>query len=818
MTSFLSDLRHACRQLRRSPGFAATAILVLGVGIGANAAVLSVAHGVLHRPLPFPEPDEVVAVWSRFGPPSGLDFPEFWISGPEFLDYRQQARTVASLAAFRPGATNLASPGAPPDRVPLVAASSAFLDVLRVPPVLGRGFVREDERPGAPCVVLLSHGLWWDRFSGDPGTVGRLLRLDDRPCRVVGVMPEGFTFPDARFRLWRNLALGPEDLAWGRMSHNLQAVGRLAPDVPMEAARAEMDALMTAWAEEMDHYRGHELFLRPLRDDVLGEAGPRLTVLLAAVGAVLLLACANVAGLFLARGEGRRRELQVRVSLGAGRPRLFRQLLTEGGVLAVLGGVIGTLGAAWVVGALPVIFPGGLPPVGTVAPDFRLLALAGTLVGMTVLLFALVPALRLSDAGSVRGLAGGRQAVSRSRASLRTRRLLVAGQITLGTIVVAVATLLARSYAGLAEVDPGFRPDEAVALTVALSEVTYGDPDRVRVFYDRLLQEARGLPGVRAAGAISSLPLRDGAGPADGFIVEGRRTEGDQLPNAGFVMVTPGAIEALGIPLLEGRRLLPSDDEGAPLVAVVNRTAAVRYWDPEGPVGRRVRYPSPDPEEAPRWIQVVGIVGDTRADGLRQAARPVVLVPHAQLPRAPFYDGRAMTLVVRTEGAPTALAPTLREIVGRLDPGLPLADLRPLDDVLARSLDDARLSGAMTAAFAAVSLTLAALGLFALLGQHVTERRREIGLRLALGARPSHVVREVVGGGLRLTLPAVALGVVASAGAGRLLEGLLFRVDPLDPVLYLAVTAAVGGTALLASWIPARRAASVEPAVTLRAE
>lgn len=818
MTSFLSDVRYGLRQFRRSPGFVAAAVLVLGVGIGTNAAVLSVAHGVLHRPLPYPDSDEVVAVWSRFGPGSGLDFPEFWISGPEFLDYREQGGSMGALAAYRPGGANLASSGAPPDRVQLVAASAGLLDVLQVSPALGRAFGPDDERPGAACVVLLSHGLWRDRFAGDPTAVGRALRLDDRPCHVVGVMPEDFAFPDRRFRLWRNLALGPEDPAWGRMSHNLQAVGRLTSGVPLDAARAEMDALMLAWADEMDHHRGHGLFLRPLREDVLGEAGSRLTVLAGAVGALLLLACANVAGLFLARGERRRPELAVRATLGANRGRLVRQLLTEGLLLAVFGGALGSVGALWLIRALPVVFPGGLPPVGDISLDMGLLALTGALVGLTVVLSALVPALRLAGAGSAGLLATGRRAVTRSLRNLRVQRLLVMGQISLSTVVVAVAVLLSWSYKGLTDVDPGFRPDGAIALTVALPEASYEGPGRVRVFYDRLRQEVLGLPGVRAAGGISSLPLRDGAGPADGFIVEDRPLEGDQLPNAGFVMITPGAMEALEIPLLEGRFLAPADDENAPRVALVNRTAAARYWGGESPVGRRIRYPSPEPEEEARWIEVVGVVGDTRADGLEQGVRPAVYVPHAQLPRAPVYDGRAMTLVARTEGAPASLSPALREAIRRIDPALPVADLRPLDEVLARTLDEARLSGVLTAAFAGASLLLAVMGLFGLLGQQVSRRRREIGLRLALGARTSQVVMEVMRGGLRLAGPGILLGLVASAGAGRLLEGLLFQADPLDPLLYFAAAGLVGGAALVATWIPARRAAAIEPARTLTAE
>ncbi len=816
MSAFTQDLRYALRQLRRNPGFAAVVILTLTLGIGANTAVFSVLHGVLLRPLPYAEPDELVAIWTRYLPSTGQDIPQFPVSAPEIVDYRDASRALEDVIPHRWSDRTLTGEGQDPVRVRVGFVGAGLLSLLGAGPALGRTFVEEEEAPGASRTVLLSHVLWRERFGGDPEVVGRTVELDGEAARVVGVMPEDFVFPDASVRLWTPLGWNETDLP-SRGNHYLQAIGRLAPGVGLERAEAELEAIMGAWSEEYEHYAmGHFLFLRPLHEDLVGDVGPVLWLLMTAVLLVLLVACANVANLFLARSQTRTRETAVRAALGAGRGRLIRQLLTESGVLAALGAVGGLALAAWGTGALARIDPGAIPRLEAVRLDATVLFFTGALAVATALAFGLVPAFRAARSGlaaaarsHVRagGDAGGR----------RFRSALVAAEVTVSVVVVVAAGLLVRSFQELSAVDPGIEPRGVLTFDLSLPSAEYPASEQAPAFFERLLERIRGLPGVRSAASISVLPLT-GAPPRVDFQVEGEPAPPGGIPawNADVLYVQPGYFETMRIPLLRGRTFEAADRADRHLVAVVNRAAVRRYWPDEDPIGVRFTYDAG--AEPIAWITIVGVVADTKVDGLDAETRPQVFLPHDQLRVAQGSPGRYQSVVVRTEGDPLALAPAVRGVVRELDPGLALANLRTADDVVEASVARPRLTAELLASFGFLALLLSAIGIYGVVGYSVARRSREIGIRMALGADRRRVLRLVLRQGMGPVAAGALAGLAAALAATRLLSSLLFGVSPADPAVFASVVVLLAAVGLLACWLPARRALRVDPATTLRYE
>ncbi|HET7925873.1 MAG TPA: ABC transporter permease, partial [Rhodanobacteraceae bacterium] len=672
VTTTFRSIRHALRVLARAPGFSLTAIVTLALGIGAATAMFTIVNSVLLRPLPFRDADRVAAVYTRYDPESGYDFPQFSLSGPEFLDYRAQTRVLESVAAYNRQGVTFATDDAAmePIRGFHVGATANLFSTLGVEAALGRTFRAGDDAPGAPCTVVLSHGIWLDVFGGDPSAVGRTVRLNGEPCEVIGIMAAGFAFPDAGGRWWRNAIVDPTNFLWNqRRSHNWNAVGRLAPGATFAEADAEARTLATNWRQADEHYQGHYVFTRPFTDDIVGAIRPQLAMLLGAVGLVLLVICANLASLMLARGEGRRRELAVRLALGAGRARLVGHLLTESALLALAGGVLGVTAAFAFLSGLLSLYPGTLPRAEAIALDWRALAFAMAITGVTALLFGLLPAMRASSSSpeialhaQTRGVKGG---------GSRLMRAFVVAEVALSVMLVVGAGLLLRSYENVRSVDLGFDPEGVYTVAQALPlqpGSAYSNPASVRTFFAQLLERVAALPGVERAGAISALPLQ-GYGGLNDFIIEGRPqpAQGELSWNAGEVLATPGYFETMRIPLLEGRTFEAGDTRESPYVAVINEEAVRLYWPNESPLGKRIRYNAATPE--PRWITIVGIVGNTLANGATGPQRPQIYTAHAQMPRD--FSGGYMVFVVRAEGDPLAIAAAVNDTVRAADPALP---------------------------------------------------------------------------------------------------------------------------------------------------
>jgi predicted permease len=625
-------------------------------------------------------------------------------------------------------------------------------------------------------------------------------------------MPPGFFFPDEEVRLWRPLALDRDrTLAEGRESHWLRAVGRLAAGAGPERLDAELRRLAGTWRGGHPHHLGHFLVSRPFREEVVGDQRAALGLLFAAVGLMLLIICANVGNLLLARAEGRQREMAVRAALGAGRGRLARQLLTESLLITVSGGVLGLLVAAGLMKLLSAGAVGPFPRAGGLALDARATAFAAVLMVLAGALFGLLPQLQGADR-RIALQTGGRGTTAHRRAA-RVRRMLVVAEIALSLAVVSAAALMARSHERLRRVDLGIERSGALALDLALPETSYRDRARIDGFYAPLRAEVRALPGIVGAGLISDLPLRSSPG-FDGFRIEGRPEPrpGEPSFDGGFVMATPGYFATLGIPVLRGRGIAESDVAGAPFVAVVDELAARRYWPDADPVGRRIRYYD---EDAP-WLTIVGVVGTVRYGSPREEPRPTIYVPHAQAPRPGFYTGRAMTLVVRAQASPASLVAPIRAAASRLDPSVPLTNVATVDEVVDLTTATLRTTTGLVAAFAVVSLLLGALGVYGILSYVVRTRTQEIGIRMALGEGTGAVRRGVLRQGLTLAVAGVAIGGAAALIFGRLLTGLLFGISPHDPVTVGAATLVLVGVSLIASYLPARRATLIPPAIALR--
>jgi predicted permease len=817
---FPRNVRHALRVLVRAPAFSLTAIVMLALGIGAATAMFTIVNSVLLRPLPFDDAARVAAVWTRYEASSGYDLPQFPLSGPEFVDYREQTRALEEVAAYNRGGVTFSTDDAAmePIRGFHVQATANLFRTLGVEAAIGRTFRAGEDQPGAPCVVVLGHGVWVDAFGGDPSAVGRTVRLDDAPCEVVGIMPASFVFPDASARWWRNAIVDPANPLWGqRQSHNWSAVGRLAPGVTFDEAGAEARTLADNWRETFDHYEGHYVWLHPFMDEIVGTVRPRLNMLLGAVGLVVLVICANLASLLLARGEGRRRELAVRLALGAGRARLVGHLLTESVLLALAGGALGVTAAIAFLDGLLRLYPGTLPRAEAIVLDWRALAFATAVTAVTALLFGLLPALRASSSSpevalhaQTRGVVGG---------GSRLMRAFVVAEVALSVMLVAGAGLLLRSYENVRSVDLGFDAEGVYTVGQALPGSTYPAPADVRNFFASLLERVAALPGVESTGAISSLPLQGAYGGLNDFIIEGRPqpAQGELTWNAGEVMVTPGYFETMRIPVVAGRSIERRDQRDAPWVAVINEEAARLYWPDENPLGRRIRYASlENPDAPPQWLTIVGVVKNTLAQGAQGVQRPQIFYPHAQMVRD--FGGRFMSIVVRASGDPLALAATVNSTVREADSALPPIGGQLMQDIVSTSVGQPRFTSQLATFFAVIALLLGALGIHGVLSYVVAQRVGELGVRLALGARPAALLRLVVSQGMWLAAVGVALGVVAALAGSRVLRGLLFGVGPTDPKIFVVAIVVLAASAFLACYGPARRAARIDPMTALRAD
>jgi putative ABC transport system permease protein len=809
------DVVYAVRGMRQAPGFVAVALMTLALGIGTNTAMFSVVHAVLLRPLPYGDPDRLVAVSNRWTGTARAG-----LSDPEYLDYFERARTL-TLAAAAIVPANLTGGTADPERVQAAAVSTNTLDVLAVHPAIGRGFEPDEEQTGRDRVSVLTDALWRRRFAADPSIVGRTIAVDGDRYEVLGVMPPGFRLPSdfgstQQVELLLPLPLNRSSARDRRGGHYLQAFGRLRSGATVEAAAADMTRVITGLMREYpdQHTQGQwGIVVEPLRSDLLGPARPVLFTLLGAVGFVLLIACANVANLQLARGEARRRELAVRTALGASRLRLARQLLTESAVLSVAGAALGLLVAVWCRRLVLAIDPSTLPRVADMTLDVPVLAFTAGLAITTGLVFGLMPALQVSRVSISDAIAsGGRGSAGGTRA--RVRAALVVGQVGVAVVLLVGAGLLTRSFVNLTRVPSGLDAEGVLTLRVSPPPARYASQHDVNAFFSAFLVRVRALPGVGVAGAATGLPLAVASGDWS-FDVEGRPLEGRRHSAAAdWFAVTPGYFESLRIQLVEGRLPGSTDREAAAPAIFLNQAAARQVFPGGRAIGQRLRLSGPDQP----WRTIAGIVGDVHHRGLDRPVRPEMFIPLDQFKHFSVAQARSLTLVIRTTLDPLALAGPVRASLRAIDPEVPASQVRDMEEVVSRSVADRRLNTVLMGAFGALALALAAIGLYGVMAYQVLQRTREMGVRLALGASPDSVLRLVVSQGMRLVAAGLALGIAAAAALGGWMRTLLYEVPPSDGPTLAGVALllmAVGGVACL---MPARRATRVDPLVALRAE
>lgn len=798
--TFLSDLRLAFRTLAKSPAFSAAAIVTLALGIGANTAVFTVLHAVLVRPLPYPDAGRLVRIWES-NPEKGM--PRFSASPRNLVDWRERARSFSGLAAYVDDRVTLAGE-AGAERIQGEAATPELFPLLGVTPLLGRPFREEEGKPGEDAVVILSEPLWRTRFGADPGILGRTLTLSGKARTVVGVMPASFRFPSAATALWMPLAFDERDLG-NRGAKWLGVVGRLRPRVSLDDASRELSAIASEIAvREPDKGKGWGVVLAPYLEAVVGKVRKPVQVLFAAAALVLLVACVNVSSLLLARAASRHREAAVRTALGAGRARLLSQMVAEATVISLVGAALGIALALLATPALVRLAGDALPRRSEVTVGLVPLAFAAVAGALAALLGSIAPARGWMRLAPWRALTDRNGAVPLSR----SRRGLVVAELALTLALLTGAGLLLRSLGSVLDVDPGFRPDHALTASVSLPGERYGkDEARINAFYADLTTRLSALPGVQAAGAITVLPLSGGNWSLEVKLPD-RHVPAGEAPSLEYRQVTAGFFAALQVPLRKGRLFDERDAQGQPLVAVVSEAAARRLWPGEDPIGKELVIGDRTP--APR--RVVGVVGDLHDAGLDRAVEPEVYVPSLQKP------ARSMSLVVRTTGDPLALAPALREVVRGLDRDVPVESIDPMESVLAASVSSRRFVVTLLALFAALALALAAVGVYGLVAHAAEERRREIGIRMALGARSRDVLEMVLRQGAMPLAAGIGAGLLLSLASARLVSGLLFGVTVADPATYAAVIAVLTAITLVASWLPARRAAASDPAAVLRSE
>ncbi len=814
MNTFWQDISFGLRILMKSPGFALVTILALTLGIGANSAIFSVVNAVLLRPLPFKTADRLVFLseWSQ-------QVPGMSVSYPNYRDWRDQATVFDQLAAFR-GAGYILTGAGDPERLSAREVSSSFLPALGVAPALGRNFTKDEDRPGAGRAVVITHGLWQRRFGGNQGIVGQPVTLNNQSFTVVGVLPQAFEWqsPVDLFVPIENGSLG-QDLEDRDDHPGIYLIGTLKPGVTLEQARAEMTTITARLAQQYPKTNsGNGFTLAKLQDRATQDVRAALLVVLAAVGFVLLIACANVANLLLARAATRAKEIAIRTALGASRWRIIRQLLTESIMLAIAGGALGLLFAMWCVDALRTVIPDDVPRllVAGIRLDTRVLLFTLVVSVVTGLLFGLAPAVQISQARLNEALKeGGRGATGGAQRNY-VRSLLVVSEVALSLLLLVGAGLLMKSFLNLQRADIGFNPDHVLTMRVSLPDARYTENSRIENFYRGLLQRVEKLPGVQSAGLTRGLPMSGGI--ESGVTVEGHEvTDRKDTLVAVNLSVTPDYFRAMGIPLIKGRSFTDQDKTGMPGVVLIDELLATRFFAGEDPVGKRIRLGGPG--DSFPWMQVVGVVKHVRHYGPDEEGRVEIYRPYFQLPDMPGARfNNSMVLAVRTAGEPTSLTGAIRNAVLEIDQDQPISQVQPMTQVVAAAIASQKFATWLLAVFAAVALLLAALGLYGVVAYAVTQRTHEIGIRIALGAARRDVLRLVVGQGMRLTLAGVALGLIGSFAVTRLMKSLLYGVSAADPLTYGGVALLLVLVALIACLIPARRATKVDPMVALRYE
>jgi putative ABC transport system permease protein len=817
----MHDLRYAIRTLLNKPGFTIIATLALALGIGANTAIFSVVNAVLLRPLPYRQPDRLVMIWQRLTGASA--YPKLPCSAPDYIDYRDQTQTLENVAAFDDTSfTLVTSTGS--ERVSGTRVSANLFPLLGIPPLRGRTFTTDEDQFAHDNVVVLSYGTWRRRFGSDPDVLGKTLVLDQKPHQVIGVMPKEFDFPTQGIlsgpapELWVPMAFTPDQIGPdGRGdNYNIRTIARRKPGVTIQQASADVDRIShriyESYPPAIQKLFSLDGFVTDLHQQVIGNVRTLLLVLLGAVGFVLLIGCANVANLLLAKAAGRRREVAIRTALGAGRLRLVRQFLTESVLLALVGGAAGLVIAVWLTQLLIHFSPGDVPRLAESQLNFPVLVFALAISILTGVLFGLAPALQVSKANLTVDLKEGSRGAAAFRRS-RIRSVLVVAEVALSLVLLAGAGLLLRSFVKLLGVPLGFNPDHLLTMSVALPETKYRTKLQVQSFCDELIERTKALAGVKSAAVATGLPLM---GQWDIVITpENRGDTGEKsLTTAYFAGVTPSFHRTLGISLLKGRLFTEGDNERGPAVAIVNESMARGFWPNQEVLGKRFKWGPADSNRS--WITVVGVVANVKENSLAADISPGGYVPIPQIPRESPRLGFYLT--VRTASQPSAIIPNLRQIVRSLDPEVPLFQVRTMQEVLSESVAPRRFNMLLLAAFAGLALLLASIGIYGVMSYSVSQYTHEIGIRMALGASAANVLRLIVRQGMYLVLIGLAIGAAGALALTRVMSSLLFDVKPADPLTFLSVSMLLAAVAFAASYLPARRATRVDPMIALRYE
>jgi putative ABC transport system permease protein len=821
----LQDARYGARMLRKSPGLTSVAVLSLALGIGAISTIFSFVNGIMLRPLPYPEPDRLVLVdetaFLRGSNSMGVSF-------PNFVDWRERNHSFEDIACYDTGGFAIAGGGpgggAEPEQLHGAFVSQGLFEILGIAPILGRTFTADEDQPDHDLVVILSYGLWQRRFGVDPNILGQTILPNNRSRTVIGVMPKGFQFPEVA-EAWGPLALNTK--IFTRTDHGLSAIARLRPGVKLEQAQAEMISIASSIEQQNPvTNEGLSVSLTSLRAGLVGDYKKALLILLGVVAFVLLIACVNVANLLFARATARQKEIAIRAALGANRRRIFRQLLTESLLLGLISGALGLVLALWGMDLLLAAIPIDIPFWMKFDLDGRVLGFTAACSLLTGFVFGTVPALEASNPDLNETLKeGGRSGVGPGRHRLRS--LLVVAEIALSLVLLVGAGLMMRSFLSLQRVEAGINPEGVLTMYIALPGARYREPEKRIAFFSQLLERIRAIPGVQSAGTDSGLPLA-GNNWGRSLTVEGRPVlPVGEAPMINHCVISPGYFSAMGIPILKGRDFDERDSRSAPKVpqlavhgefmpgsssgvTIIDERLAREYWPDEDPIGKRIRFGPPEDNEP--WHTIVGVVGEVRHERLDAATRKSVYLPFAQMP----IDRSA--LAIKTSGRPENLIGAVLSQVRELDPDLPVTRVMPMTEVVARSVWQPRLYTALFGVFAAVALILATVGIYGVMSYAVTQRTREIGLRMALGAQRHDVLKLVLRQGILLAAIGVGIGLAAAVALTRLMSTLLFGVTATDPITFAAVSVLLAGVAVGACFVPALRAAKVDPMAALRYE